>query len=72
MSMENIVQQLEKEIADLTRARALLLGFSGKSSGVKTARAGNGKRIISAAARRRMAAAQKARWAKYRANKKSS
>ena len=69
MSMENIVQQLDKEIADLTRARALLLNLSGKSSGSNSA---SGKRIISASARRRMAAAQKARWAKYRASKRAS
>jgi hypothetical protein len=71
MSMENIVQQLDKEIADLTRARALLLNLGGKSSR-STASGGTGKRIISASARRRMAAAQKARWAKYRASKKAS
>jgi hypothetical protein len=72
MSMENIVQQLDKEIADLTRARALLLNLSGKSSGSNSTSGGTGKRIISASARRRMAAAQKARWAKYRASKKAS
>jgi len=72
MSMENIVQQLDKEIADLTRARALLLNLSGKSSGLNSASGRTGKRIISASARRRMAAAQKARWAKYRATKKAS
>jgi hypothetical protein len=71
MSVENIVQQIDKEIADLTRARALLAGLSGSSTRGKLA-VMPGKRIISAAARRRMAAAQKARWAKYRANKKAS
>jgi hypothetical protein len=72
MSMENIVQQLDKEIADLTRARALLLNLGGKSSRSNSASGGTGKRIISASARRRMAAAQKARWAKYRASKKAN
>lgn len=71
MSMENIVQQIDKEIADLTRARTLLSGLSGNPAKL-VAVSGNGKRIISASARRRMAAAQKARWAKYRANKKAS
>jgi hypothetical protein len=68
MSVESIVQQIDKEIADLNRARAVLTGLSGRSS------AGSGvrKRFISPAARRRMAAAQKARWAKYRAAKKAS
>jgi hypothetical protein len=73
MSMEHIVQQIDKEIADLTRARALLAGLSGNSFPAKlAAAAGSGKRVISVAARRRMAAAQKARWAKYRASKKAS
>lgn len=74
MSVENIVQQIDKEIADLTRARALLAGLSGtSSSSLKLVASGTpGKRIISASARRKMAAAQKARWAKYRANKKAS
>ncbi|HEX4487472.1 MAG TPA: hypothetical protein VH088_14470 [Terriglobales bacterium] len=75
MSVENIVQQIDKEIADLTRARAALSGLTGgsHSSSLKiVAAGGTGKRVISASARRRMAAAQKARWAKYRANKKAS
>jgi hypothetical protein len=77
MSVENIVQQIDKEIADLTRARAALVGLSGSSSSSSSslkivAAGGTGKRVISASARRRMAAAQKARWAKYRANKKAS
>ena len=75
MSVENIVQQIDREIADLTRARAALAGLSGTSSSSSlkiVATGGSGKRIISASARRRMAAAQKARWAKYRANKKAS
>ena len=71
MSMENIVLQIDKEIADLTRARALLVGLSGNASRSKLA-VMPGKRVISASARRKMAAAQKARWAKYRANKKAS
>jgi hypothetical protein len=77
MSVENIVQQIDKEIADLTRARAALAGLSGSSHSSSSplkivAAGGTGKRVISASARRRMAAAQKARWAKYRANKKAS
>jgi hypothetical protein len=71
MSVENIVEQIDKEIADLTRARALLAGLSGSSTRAKLS-VMPGKRVISASARRRMAAAQKARWAKYRANKKAS
>jgi hypothetical protein len=67
MSVENILQQLDNEIANLTQVRALL---TGSSASVVTSRK-KGKRVISSAARRRMAAAQKARWAKYRAKKKS-
>jgi hypothetical protein len=67
MSVQNILQQLDNEIANLTQARAIL---AGSSASVVVLRK-KGKRIISAAARRRMAAAQKARWAKFRAKKKS-
>jgi hypothetical protein len=72
MSVENILQQIDREISSLTQARALLAGISNGSSGLKiVTRSTTGKRIISAAARRRMAAAQKARWAKYKAAKKA-
>jgi hypothetical protein len=73
MSVENIVQQIDKEISNLTQARALLAGMGNNGSGLKfAAKSSTGKRIISATARRRMAAAQKARWARYKASKKAS
>jgi hypothetical protein len=73
MSVENILQQIDKEISNLTQARALLAGMNNGSSGIRIAtRSTAGKRIISVAARRRMAAAQKARWARYKANKRAS
>jgi hypothetical protein len=64
MSIENIVQQLDKEIADLQKARVALSGLGSGKQAVK------GKRVISAIARKRMAKAQRARWAKFRAVKK--
>ena len=65
MSIENILQQLNNEIANLTKARALMIGFGSRTSTVK------GKRVISMKARKRMAKAQKARWRTYRAAHKA-
>jgi hypothetical protein len=65
MSIENILQQINKEIADLTKVRAALTGLGSVKPTVK-----GKKRVISAMARKRMAKAQKARWAKFRAVKK--
>jgi hypothetical protein len=68
-NLAGVVQQLSKERArlenELHRVTAALTAF-GKSyfSGVKP------KRTISAASRRRMAAAQRARWAKQKAGSK--
>ena len=63
MSVLHIVEAIEREISSLTQARNLLAGLNG--SATLTA-SGTGKRVISAASRRKMAAAQKARWAKVR------
>jgi peptidoglycan hydrolase CwlO-like protein len=57
-----IVAQLKAERAKLDRAIEALSGVAGKSSG--------GTRKLSAAARARIAAAQRARWAKFKAKKK--
>lgn len=56
MSVEIILQQLDNEIRNLTQARSLLAGLNGSSVIATT-----GKRIISAASRRKMAIAQRAR-----------
>jgi hypothetical protein len=69
MSVENIVQEIDKEIANLTEARVVLARLNG--SAVGTAVDGTAKRVFSAASRRKMAAAQKARWAKHRGNQTS-
>lgn len=72
MSIHSIVQALDKEIANLTQARGLLSGSGNHAKGLKTVASSGGKRVVSLAARRKMAAAQKARWAKFRARKKAA
>lgn len=72
MSIENILQALDKEIANLTQARALLNGSGNRSARAQAVASSSHKRVVSAAARRKMAAAQKARWAKFRAKKKAA
>ena len=58
-----IVAQLKAERAKLDKAIAALSGVAGSSGG-------GGKRKLSAAARVRIAAAQRARWAKFKAKKR--
>jgi hypothetical protein len=58
-----IVAQLKKERDKLDRAIAALSGIGGS-------RGGRGRRKLSAAARERIAAAQRARWAKLKAKKR--
>ena len=58
-----VLAQLKVERAKLDKAIQALSGLAGKSSG------GGGKRKLSAAARARIAAAQRARWAKFKAKK---
>ena len=65
MSVETIVQEIDKEIANLTQARHLLSGLNGSSSNGTVVRSVKGR--FTAASRAKMAAAQNARWAKYRA-----
>jgi hypothetical protein len=58
-----VLEQLKAERAKLDKAIEALSGLTGKSSG------GGGRRKLSAAARGRIAAAQRARWAKFKAKK---
>lgn len=58
---------LKERIAALQKKLDALLGAAAKPAVAKPAKQ---KRIMSAAARARIAAAQKARWAKVRAEKK--
>jgi hypothetical protein len=70
LSRESIAREVQAEIDKLQKI-LVLLGTSGHGVSVeKTATAEKPKRRWSAAARRKMAAAQKARWAKIKAAKK--
>ena len=63
MDLTKIVAEIDSQIARLQQARAELAG-SVNGTGKKSAR--RGARKMSPAARRRIAAATKARWAKAR------
>jgi hypothetical protein len=62
MDNGKIIAAIDEQIGRLQQARQLLGG--GSSGAVKGRR--RGKRTLSAAARRRISLAQKARWAKHR------
>ena len=64
MDTTRFLAEVEQEIARLQHIADALRGISGKSA-VKVS---NGKRTISAAGRRKISLAQKARWAKSKAN----
>jgi 50S ribosomal subunit-associated GTPase HflX len=76
MAIESILAQLDAEIARLTQVRSLLASsgkVSAKTNERKTAR-GPGKRkkrVLSAEARKRIADAQRKRWAAQKAKSKS-
>ena len=61
MGAQSILQQLDNELANLNQARTLLTGLN-----VSSVRKAVKKRTVSKQARRRMAIAQRARWAKVR------
>jgi hypothetical protein len=63
MSLESIATEVKGEIEKLNQALRVLEGIGGKRAKVP-------KRKMSAAGRRRVAAAQRKRWAKIRAAKK--
>jgi hypothetical protein len=69
MSVETILDQIDEEITRLTNARAALAGGADGAGMRIVSRVG--KRVISAFARRKMALAQKKRWAKFHARKKA-
>ena len=58
-----VLEQLNAERAKLDKAIAALSGIAGNSGG------GGARRKLSAAARERIAAAQRKRWAKFNAKK---
>jgi hypothetical protein len=77
MAIENILAQIDSEIARLTQARALLasLGSAPTTSGLKATKTSakaktRKKRVLSADARKRIADAQRKRWAAVRAKAK--
>ena len=75
MDTASIIQEIDSEISRLEQARAILVGTAVKRSAgrpkrtqpvLKTVSAKPTKRVLSAEARARIAAAQKLRWAKSR------
>jgi len=76
MSIESILAEIDAEIARLTQVRSLLAG-SGKVASTIVGRGANKiagrskkKRVLSAEARKRIADAQRKRWAAQRAKAK--
>jgi len=63
MSVEQVIEAIDKEIQRLQQARALLNNPGATSNG-------SGPRTMSAASRARIAASQRARWARVKAAKK--
>jgi hypothetical protein len=59
---------IEQQLSKVTAAVEALRGMSGKGTG--TMASSRSPRVMSASARRRIAAAQKARWAKWRKGQK--
>jgi hypothetical protein len=62
MDYKNVIREIDGQIKQLEQARRALLVLNGGSD--------KGTRTMSAAGRKRIAAAQRARWAKIRAGKK--
>jgi hypothetical protein len=76
MSIESIIAEIDAEISRLTQVRSLLAGSrSINSSGAKKKTSRNPsktrkKRVLSAEARKRIADAQRKRWAAQKAKSK--
>jgi hypothetical protein len=65
MEMKGILAEIDAEIRRLEQVRAILAGNDGHLA-TKGPATGRKKRRLSPEARARIAAAQKARWAKYK------
>lgn len=63
-------KQAQKQVEKLTLAIGVLEGLG--SNGSFAGRPGRAKRVLSAAGRRRISLAQKARWARLRQGKKAA
>jgi len=75
MAIESIIAQIDSEIARLTQVRALLTGMgttgSSRSKTPKALAKPRKKRVLSAEARKRIADAQRKRWAAQKAKTKA-
>ena len=76
MTIDSILAQLDSEIARLTQVRALLANSAKSTSKLSFAKVGKvgkrrKKRVLSAEARKRIADAQRKRWAAQKAKSKS-
>jgi hypothetical protein len=77
MNIQEIISQIDREIAQLTKVKEALTGIPAKrgpgrprlTATTKPAIKKKAKRKMSAEGRARIAAAQKARWAKLKAKK---
>jgi hypothetical protein len=69
MSVDTILASIDREIAQLERARSLLSGLSTKTKTPKAAAPKKKRRKMSAEARKRIADSQRKRWAKQKAGK---
>ena len=80
MSIQDIVSEIDAEIARLHQVRSLLTATPtiakpklGRPAGVKSSAKGSStKRVLSAEARAKIAAAQKLRWAKFKKGAKKT
>jgi hypothetical protein len=76
MSIETILAEIDAEIARLTQVRSLLAGTRTVSAAGSKSKTGKGpvktkkKRVLSADARKRIADAQRKRWAAQKAKSK--
>lgn len=76
MTIDSILSQLDAEIARLTQVRALLASSAKTTSRLALPKAGKAgakrrkKRVLSADARKRIADAQRKRWAAQKAKSK--
>lgn len=66
MGVDKILAQIDAEIAQLQRARALLVGKAKPAAAKAAKKAGRKKRVLSPEGRKRIADAVKRRWAEQR------
>ncbi len=74
MAIDNILAQIDAEIARLTRVRSLLASAGNTTAATRKGKKAAGKpkkRVLSLEARKRIADAQRKRWAAARAKAKS-